>query len=80
MTTSTPRVPRVCLLVCDSWGVGDAPDAAAYGDVGSDTLGNTARQVGGLDLPNLESLGHRFLTHNQGVAPPARTPPRDTGR
>jgi phosphopentomutase len=61
----------VCLLVCDSWGVGDAPDAAAYGDVGSDTLGNTARQVGGLDLPNLESLGLGFLTDIQGVVPRA---------
>ncbi len=67
MTTSAPRVPRVCLLVCDSWGVGDAPDAAAYGDVGSDTLGNTSRRVGGLDLPNLESLGLGFLTDIQGV-------------
>ena len=61
----------MCLLVCDSWGVGDAPDAAAYGDVGSDTLGNTARQVGGLDLPNLESLGLGFLTDIQGVVPRA---------
>jgi len=68
MTTSAPRVPRVCLLVCDSWGVGDAPDAAAYGDVGSDTLGNTARQVGGLDLPNLESLGLGHLTITPYVA------------
>ena len=61
----------MCLLVCDSWGVGDAPDAAAYGDVGSDTLGNTSRQVGGLDLPNLESLGLGFLTDIQGVVPRA---------
>ena len=29
------RVPRVCVLVCDSWGVGDAPDADAYGDAGA---------------------------------------------
>ena len=71
MTTSAQRVPRVCLLVCDSWGVGDAPDADVYGDVGSDTLGNTARTVGGLDLPNLESLGLGFLTHIQGVVPRA---------
>ena len=71
MMTSAPRVRRVCLLVCDSWGVGDAPDAAAYGDVGSDTLGNTSRQVGGLDLPNLESLGLGFLTDIQGVVPRA---------
>ena len=45
---SEPRVPRVLILVCDSFGVGDAPDAAAYGDAGSDTLGNTARAVGSL--------------------------------
>ena len=56
----TPLVPRVCVLVCDSWGVGDAPDAAAYGDEGSDTLGNTARAVGGLRAPALGSAraGH----------------------
>ena len=66
-----PRVPRVCLLVCDSWGVGDAPDAAAYGDAGSNTLGNTARLVGGIDVPNLESLGLGFLTDLRGVLPRA---------
>jgi len=71
MRTSAPRVPRVCLLVCDSWGVGDAPDAAVYGDAGSDTLGNTARRVGGLELPNLESLGLGFLTDIRGVVPRA---------
>ncbi len=35
----TPTVPRVLILVCDSFGVGEAPDADAYGDAGSDTLG-----------------------------------------
>ena len=66
-----PRVPRVCLIVCDSWGVGDAPDAAAYGDEGSDTLGNTARAVGGVHLPNLEALGLGHLTDIEGVRPRA---------
>ena len=50
MTThagATPKVPRVLILVCDSFGVGGAPDAQAYGDAGSDTLGNTAAAVGG---------------------------------
>jgi len=61
-------VPRVCVIVCDSWGVGDAPDAAAYGDEGSDTLGNTARAVGGLRIPALEALGIGFLTDIDGVA------------
>jgi phosphopentomutase len=42
--------------VLDSVGVGEMPDAAAYGDVGSDTLGNIARQRG-LCVPNLRALG-----------------------
>lgn len=61
-------VPRVLVVVCDSWGVGGAPDAAAYGDEGSDTLGNTARAVGGFDVPVLESLGLGMLTGIEGVA------------
>jgi phosphopentomutase len=62
---------RVLLIVCDSWGVGEAPDAAAYGDEGSNTLGNVSRAVGGLGAPNLEGLGLGFLTSIQGVAPRA---------
>ena len=68
MSLGGPLAPRVLLLVCDSWGVGDAPDAAAYGDEGSDTLGNTSRAVGGLDAPNLEALGLGYLTDIEGVA------------
>jgi phosphopentomutase len=48
---------RALILVLDGVGIGAAPDAAAYGDVGSDTLGNLARAVGGLDLPNLQAAG-----------------------
>ena len=66
-----PSVPRVCVIVCDSWGVGHAPDAAAYGDEGSDTLGNVSRAVGGLHLRNLERLGMGHLTRMQGVTPRA---------
>lgn len=65
------RVPRVLLLVCDSFGVGDAPDAAAYGDEGSDTLGNCARAVGGIAAPNLAALGLGTLTAIEGVEPAA---------
>ena len=50
-------MPRACVIVLDAVGAGALPDAAAYGDEGSDTLGNVARAVGGLDLPNLEALG-----------------------
>jgi phosphopentomutase len=62
------RVPRVLILVCDSFGVGDAPDAEVYGDTGSDTIGNTASAVGGLVAPNLEGLGLGMLTKVEGVA------------
>jgi phosphopentomutase len=64
-------VPRVLVVVCDSWGVGAAPDAAEYGDEGSDTLGNTSRAVGGLRAPVLESLGLGLLTSIEGVTPRA---------
>ena len=63
----SPRVPRVLVVVCDSWGVGDAPDAEAYGDLGSDTLANTAVAVGGIHAPNLEALGLGMLTRIPGV-------------
>ena len=48
---------RVALIVLDGVGIGACPDQAAYGDLGSDTLGNLARAVGGLELPNLEAFG-----------------------
>jgi phosphopentomutase len=50
-------MPRACVIVLDAVGAGALPDAEQYGDEGSDTLGNVARAVGGLDLPNLEALG-----------------------
>jgi phosphopentomutase len=65
------RVPRVLVLVCDSFGVGNAPDAAAYGDEGSDTIGNCSRVVGGLHVPNLGALGLGCLTEVRGVDPRA---------
>jgi phosphopentomutase len=68
---SPPRVPRVLVVVCDSFGVGQAPDAAAFGDEGADTLGNTSRAVGGLDAPNLGGLGLGYLTEIEGVGPRA---------
>ena len=48
---------RAAIIVLDGLGIGPAPDTAAYGDEGSDTLGNVARAVGGLKLPNLEGIG-----------------------
>jgi phosphopentomutase len=63
------QVERVTLIVLDSVGCGDAPDAAAYGDSGANTLGNLSRAVGGLELPNLRQLGLGNLTDIQGVPP-----------
>src|SRR5690348_18433629 len=66
MTSSAPHAHsddrsrarrRAAIIVLDGVGAGEAPDAAAYGDSGSNTLANTARAVGGFDLPGLESLG-----------------------
>lgn len=57
------------MVVLDSVGVGEMPDAALYGDEGSNTVGNTARAVGGLSLPFLGSLGIGNLTSIVGVPP-----------
>jgi len=62
-------IRRVVLIVLDSVGCGDAPDAAAYGDVGSNTLGNISQVVGGLSLPNLGRLGLGNLTEINNVPP-----------
>lgn len=45
------------VLILDSMGIGELPDADRYGDRGSNTLGNLARAVGGLKLPNMEAMG-----------------------
>jgi phosphopentomutase len=51
------HIRRITLIVLDSVGCGDAPDAAEYGDLGSNTLSNTSRAVGGLNLPHMTELG-----------------------
>jgi phosphopentomutase len=60
---------RAALIVLDGMGIGAAADADCYGDVGSNTLGNVARQVGGLELPNLELLGLGSCADLEGVRP-----------
>ena len=60
---------RAAIIVLDGLGIGPCPDQAAYGDLGSDTLGNVARAVGGLRLPNLERLGLGKCRSIPGVAP-----------
>jgi phosphopentomutase len=70
---------RVILIVLDSVGCGELPDAHLFGDVGSDTLGNTARAVGGLDLPHFQQLGLGNIHDILGV-PPAERPLAAYGR
>ncbi len=60
---------RAAIIVLDGLGIGPCPDQAAYGDAGSDTLGNVARAVGGLKLPNLERLGLGRCRAIPGLAP-----------
>lgn len=66
-------IRRFIMIVLDSVGIGELPDAHLYSDQGSNTLANTARAVGGLHLPNLEGLGLGNIAPILGV-PPATQP------
>ena len=58
---------KCILIVIDSLGVGAAPDADKFGDEGTNTFGNVAKVVGGLDLPNFEKLGFGSITEIKGL-------------
>lgn len=60
---------RVAVIVLDGVGVGEAPDTPLYGDAGSNTLGNLARMLGGITLPNLQRAGLGNLAGIAGVPP-----------
>lgn len=62
------QINRVIVIVLDSVGSGEAPDARAFGDEGSNTLGNIAAAVGGLRLPKMEALGLGNIAPLAGVA------------
>ncbi|WP_332691311.1 phosphopentomutase [Halalkalibacter lacteus] len=61
------RYDRIFLIVMDSVGIGEAPDAAQFGDIGSDTLGHIAERMKGLKMPNLAQLGLSHIREIQGV-------------
>lgn len=74
---------RQCvLIVLDSVGIGEAPDAEAYGDVGSDTLGAIASSQGGLRLPNLQAMGLGSIRKDRPLlgCPPAVAPQASYGK
>lgn len=68
-TETEAAIRRVIVVVLDGVGAGELPDAAAYGDVGSNTLAHTAEAVGGLNLPTMQRLGLGNVTEIAGVAP-----------
>jgi phosphopentomutase len=64
-----PPPRRAIIIVLDGVGIGELPDAYRFNDQGSDTLGNLASAVGGLDLPNLEKLGLGNINTILGMSP-----------
>lgn len=61
------RYKRIFVIVCDSMGIGNAEDAALYGDEGANTLKHISEAKKGLDIPQLESLGLGYLGDFTGV-------------
>jgi len=61
------KFKRVILIVMDSVGIGELPDAEYYGDQGAATLQNIAAEIGGLELPNLEKLGLGKIEKIKGI-------------
>ena len=60
-------ISRITLIVLDSVGAGELPDAHIFDDEGSNTLGNMAKAVGGMNLPNMGKLGLGNITEIQGI-------------
>ncbi|MCD6161575.1 MAG: phosphopentomutase [candidate division Zixibacteria bacterium] len=63
------KYKRICLIILDACGVGELPDAADYGDAGSNTIGNCAKAVGGLNMPNMADMGLGNIIPIEGVPP-----------
>src|SRR5580700_1838823 len=62
---------RAIVIVMDACGVGALPDAASYGDAGTNTLAHVAEAAGGLRLPAMQRLGLGSIVPLRGVAPTA---------
>jgi phosphopentomutase len=70
---------RICMVVLDSVGIGELPDADKFGDVGSHTLGHIAERVPGFSLPIMQKLGLGNIAPLQGI-PPADSPEAAYGK
>ncbi|RFB17052.1 phosphopentomutase [Bacillus sp. HNG] len=64
---STYTYKRIFLIVMDSVGIGEAPDAKKFGDEGSDTLGHIAEEMNGLHMPNMAKLGLSNIREIKGI-------------
>ncbi|MBM7701651.1 phosphopentomutase [Metabacillus iocasae] len=64
---STHTYKRIFLIVMDSVGIGEAPDAAKFNDEGADTLGHIAEHRGGLHMPNMAKLGLSNIREIKGI-------------
>ena len=70
---------RITVIVLDGVGIGEAPDAADYGDVGANSIGNVARVLGGISLPNMGAIGIGNVIPIEGV-PPTDSPKGGYGK
>ena len=62
------KFKRGIIIVIDACGVGELPDAGDYGDIGSSTIPNVAKAVGGLNMPNCQKLGLGNIVEIEGVS------------
>ncbi|RST61345.1 phosphopentomutase [Siminovitchia terrae] len=67
MIVESSSFKRVHLIVLDSVGIGEAPDAKDFGDIGADTLGNIAEKVNGLNMSNMGKLGLSNIREIKGI-------------
>jgi phosphopentomutase len=58
---------RMFIIVMDSVGIGEAPDAEKFGDKGADTLGHIAERMNGLKMPNMGKLGLSNIRELKGI-------------
>jgi phosphopentomutase len=73
------RFSRICVIVLDSVGIGELPDAERFGDAGANTLGHIAEQVPALSLPNLQQVGLGCIAPISGL-PPVENPKAAYGK
>ncbi|WP_145523857.1 phosphopentomutase [Virgibacillus sp. SK37] len=67
--SKTSPFKRVFLIVMDSVGIGESPDAEKYNDKGADTLGHIAEHMNGLNMPNMGALGLSNIRELKGIKP-----------